>query len=319
MDALSSVLQAVKLSGGIFLDARFTAPWCVTAAMTADDCRPYLTNPAQLIAYHYVLEGRLLLQVEQEPAVEVGAGEIVLLPRNDAHVMASAAGLRPVRAGALVQPSESGGLARIEHGGGGAPTRIICGCLGSDEAHNPLISALPRALKLDLRDARARDWVEASVRFAAQELALGGLAAAGVVARVAELLLVEAVRSYASALPTDQAGWLKGLSDPYVGRALALIHGELSRDWTTEELARAAALSRSAFAERFASAVGMPPMRYVTHWRMQLAKQALLEARKPVAQIAFIAGYDSEAAFSRAFKREFGEPPARWRAARRSA
>ena len=319
VDPLSSVLQAVKLSGGVFLEARFTAPWCVTSSIEAEDCRPYLTDPAQLIAYHYVIEGRLLLQIEREPPVEVSAGEIVLFPRNDEHVMASSTGLQPIRAGTLVQPSQNGGLARIEHGGGGALTRIVCGFLGGSEARNPLISALPRALKLDLRDGRAREWVEASVRFAAQELALGGLAAAGVVARVAELLLVEAVRSYAAALPADEAGWLKGLRDPYVGRALALIHGELGRAWTTEALAQEVGLSRSAFAERFTEAVGMPPMRYATHWRMQLAKQELLEGRKPLAQIAFAAGYESEAAFSRAFKRELGEPPARWRDRRPSA
>ena len=317
MDPLSSVLQAVKLSGGVFLDARFTAPWCVAAVLTANDCRPLLCQPAQVIAYHYVIEGRLLLVVESEPPVEVSAGEIVLLPRNDAHMLASSAGLRPVRAADLVRPSDSGGLARIDHGGGGAPTRIVCGFLGSDEAHNPVVSALPRVLKLDLRGGASRDWVESSVRFAAQELAQGGLASASVVGRLAELLLVEAVRAYAASLPADQAGWLKGLSDPYVGRALALIHGELARPWTTEALAQAVALSRSAFAERFAEAVGMPPMRYLTYWRMQLARRELLEGRRPIAQIAFATGYDSEAAFSRAFKREFGEPPARWRASRR--
>lgn len=319
MDPLSSVLQAVKLSGGVFLDARFTAPWCVAAVLTPEDCRPLLTQPAQVIAYHYVVEGRLLLGVEAEPPVEVSAGEIVLLPRNDPHVLASAAGLRPIRAAELVRPSESGGLAQIDHGGGGESTRIVCGFLGSDEAHNPVISALPRALKLDLRGGASRDWVESSVRFAAQELARGGLASASVVGRLAELLLVEAVRSYAASLPAGQAGWLKGLSDPYVGRALALIHRELARPWTTEALAGEVALSRSAFAERFTEAVGMPPMRYLTHWRLQLAKRELQESRKSVAQIAFAAGYDSEAAFSRAFKREFGEPPARWRALSRDA
>ena len=318
MDPLSSVLQAVKLTGGVFLEASFSAPWCVTAVLEPEDCRPLLSRPTQIIAYHYVLEGSLLLGVADAAPVEVRAGEIVLLPRNDGHLLASASGLRPVSTASLIRPS-GGGLARIDHGGGGAPTRIVCGFLGSDEAHNPLISALPPVLKLDLREAASRAWVEASVRFAAQELAAGGFAAAGVVARIAELLLVEAVRGYAANLPAEETGWLKGLSDPYVGRGLALIHGDLARAWTTEALAGEVALSRSAFAERFTEVVGMPPMRYLTHWRMQLARRELQGGRRPIAQIAFATGYDSEAAFSRAFKREFGEPPARWRALRREA
>lgn len=315
MDALTSVLQSVRLTGGVFLEARVTAPWCVSAGVTAEDCRPFLEGPpAQVIAYHYVAEGRLLMSVEGEPPLEVGAGEIVLLPRNDPHLLASGPNLQPIDAESLIQPGE-GGLARIDYGGGGAPTRLVCGFLGSAQAQNPLIADLPRALKLNVRDGASREWIEASLRLAAQELASGRAAAPGLVARLAELLFVEAVRSYADSLPSEQTGWLKGLRDPYVGRALALIHGDPRRPWTTAALAREVALSRSAFAERFAAALGMPPIRYLTHWRMQLARQELAAGRKSVAQIAFEAGYESEAAFNRAFKREFGAPPARWRIA----
>lgn len=137
MDALSDVLRFVRLTGGVFLDAEFTSPWCVTAKVGPEDCRPFLADPCHLIAYHYVVTGRLLLQVEGEPVVAVQAGEAVLLPRNDAHLLGSALNLRPVSADELIQPPANGGLARIVHGGGGASTRIVCGFLGSEAPHNP--------------------------------------------------------------------------------------------------------------------------------------------------------------------------------------
>jgi AraC-like DNA-binding protein len=172
---------------------------------------------------------------------------------------------------------------------------------------------LPRVLKLDVRQGTSRDWIEASVRFAASELAEGRLASSSVMSRLSEVLLVEAVRHYASTLPAKQVGWLRGVSDPHVGRALALIHNDIGVSWSAEALAREVALSRSAFMERFAALVGMPPMRYLTAWRLQTAKLQLRETRKTVTQLAHSVGYESEEAFSRAFKREFGLSPARWR------
>jgi AraC-like DNA-binding protein len=313
VDPLSEVLRSVRLTGGIFIDARFTADWCVTANMTADDVRSFLPTPAQLIAYHVVLDGRLVASVEGAPAIEVGAGEIVLFPRNDFHVLASGPGLKPVSAGTLIQPSPDGGLARIAHGGGGAATHLVCGFLGSGEGYNPLILALPRVLKLDVREGMSRGWIEASVRFAAGELAQGRLASSSVLSRLSELLFVEAVRNYSSTLGEEADGWLRGLRDPQVGRALALMHQNIGASWSAEVLAKEVALSRSAFMERFTSLVGVPPIRYLTIWRLQTAKLNLRETRKSVAQVGHGVGYESEEAFSRAFKREFGVPPARWR------
>jgi AraC-like DNA-binding protein len=318
-DALADVLRSVRLTGGVFLDAHFTAPWCVSAQLSARACEPFLANPVQLIAYHYVLEGRLFLCFEDDRPIEVGAGEIVLLPRNDNHMLASGLGLDPVRADTLMQPSAEGGLARIRHGGGGAPAHLICGFLGSGDVHNPVISTLPRALKLDVREAASRDWIEASMRYAAHELAEGRLGSSGMLSRLSELLFVEAVRSYASTLSEQDVGWLRGLRDPYVGRALALIHRNLDTVWSAESLAREVALSRSAFVHRFSSLVGAPPIRYLTACRMQAARLSLRETPRSVAQIAHTVGYESEEAFSRAFKREFGLSPARWRDVERGA
>lgn len=312
MDPLLEVLRSVRLTGGVFLDARLTAPWCVTSQLTVEDCRPYLAEPAQLIAYHVVIEGRLLLLVEGGPPVMVEAGEIILLPRNGEHMLASAEGLMPVDGHSLVQLPKAGGLARIRHGGGGPGTHFVCGFLGSDEAFNPLIAGLPPALKVDVREAASRSWIEASVRFAAAELVEGRLASSELLSRLSELLLVEAVRRYAGTLGEDEAGWLKALKDPQIGRALALIHQDVSAAWTAEALAQA--MSRSAFVERFSGLVGMPPIRYLTFCRLQAAKRELEASGKTVAQLAHAVGYESEEAFSRAFKRAFGLSPVRWKA-----
>jgi transcriptional regulator GlxA family with amidase domain len=164
-----------------------------------------------------------------------------------------------------------------------------------------------------VREGTSRDWIEASVRFAGSELAGGRLASASIMARLSELLLIEAVRQYSSTLPDGEVGWLMGLRDPQIGRALALIHRDIAVSWSAEALAREVAMSRSAFMDRFTSLVGMPPTRYLTAWRLQTAKLSLRETRKSIAQLAHSVGYESEEAFSRAFKREFGLPPARWR------
>jgi len=313
MDPLSEVLRSVRLSGGVFLSAHFTAPWCVSVSMNPEDCAPFLTKPAQMIGYHVIIDGGLLVALEGEPLVAVGAGEIILFPRNDAHTLASERGIKPTPARQLIQPSSDGGLAQICHGGGGTATRIVCGFLASEETTNPLISTLPKALKIDVRQGATREWIEASVRFAAGELAEGKLASSSVMTRVSESLLIEAVRHYSSTLHEDEVGWLRGLKDPHIGRALALIHQQVSAHWSVEALAKEVALSRSAFVERFTSLVGVPPIRYLTVWRLQTAKLNLRETGKTIAQLANSVGYESEEAFSRAFKREFGLSPARWR------
>jgi AraC-like DNA-binding protein len=320
VDALSEVLRSVRLTGGVFLSGHFTAPWCVGVKLTGDDCLSLLPErPAQIICYHVVTEGRLLVGVDGEPNAEVAAGEIVLFPHNDPHILADRRGVQPVSARQLMQQSADGGLCQIFHGGGGGATRIFCGFLASEDSYSPLFSTLPKALIIDVRDGASREWIEASVRFAATELAAGRLASSSVITRLSESLLTEAVRQYTSTLGEENKGWLKGLKDPKVGRALALIHNDIRVPWTAEALAREAALSRSAFVERFTSLVGMPPIRYITFWRLQTAKSNLCETRKTIAQLAYSVGYESEEAFSRAFKREFGMSPSRWRSLRASS
>ena len=313
MDVVAEVLRSVRLSGGIFLDAYFSHPWCVTSKITPEDCRPVLATPAQVIAYHFIIEGRVLLAIDGGRDIEVHAGEVVLLPRNDGHTLASARGIAAISADDLIQPSQDGGLARIFHGGGGEPTRLVCGFLGSEEAFNPLIAALPPVLKIDVRSGTSGDWIEASVKFAASELAEGRFASSNTMSRLSELLLGEAIRRHVSTLDENQMGWLKGLRDPQIGRALALIHANLGSSWSASRLAKEVAMSRSAFTERFTRLVGLPPIRYLTMWRLQKAKHELRETNKTISQLAHSLGYESEEAFSRAFRREFGVPPTRWR------
>ena len=311
-DTLSDMLRSLRLKGGVFLDGNFTAPWAASSIVTAEACKALLQKPSHLIAYHFLLEGRALVTVDGHSPVAVEAGEIVLLPRNDMHVLASETGLVPVNGYEFIDLSGSG-LARIDYGGGGEPARRFCGFLGSDAACNPLMQVLPSVLKIDIRDATSREMIEASLKFAAGELMLGRLASSDVISRLSEFLLVEAVRRYAATLGEEQSGWLRGLKDPQIGRALALMHQDIAAPWSAERLADSVAMSRSAFMSRFADLVGMPPIRYLTVWRLEAAKLELHETSKSITQIAHAAGYDSGEAFSRAFKREFGASPANWR------
>jgi AraC-like DNA-binding protein len=313
IDPLLEVLRSVRLKGGVFLDARFTAPWCVHTNIVAEDCGAFPVKPPLLIAYHFVIAGKVLVSVAGEPTLDVRAGELVLLPRNDVHTLASGTGLVPVSARHLIQPSADGGLAKISHGGGGEPAQIVCGFLGSEDPYNPLIATLPRILKLDVREGVSREWVEASVRYAAGELTAGRFASSSLMARLSELLFVEAIRQYSATFSDQEAGWLKGVVDPQVGRALAAIHHNITSPWSADSLAKEVSMSRSAFVDRFTTLVGMPPIRYLTVWRLQAAKRSLRETSKTIAQLAQEVGYGSDEAFSRAFKREFGLSPSRWR------
>jgi AraC-like DNA-binding protein len=312
-DMLSEVLRSVRLRGAVFLDGRFTSPWAVSSVVTAEACKPLMSQPSQLIAYHMVIEGKMLLSIDGDPPTLVRAGEIVILPRNDAHVAASEAGLNPVDGYSLVEPSPDGGLLRVKYGGGGAPARLFCGFLGCENSCNPLIATLPRVLTIDMGEATSKDLVEASLKFAASELVQGRLADSSVLSRLSELLLIEAVRRYADSGGDAHIGWLRALKDPGIGRALALIHQDIAAPWTTESLAQAVAMSRSAFMDRFSSLIGVPPIKYLTSWRMETAMIQLRETARSVAQVGHAIGYESEEAFSRAFRREIGLSPSPWR------
>jgi AraC-like DNA-binding protein len=204
----------------------------------------------------------------------------------------------------------------IRHGGGGEHTRVVCGFLGCDRLEGSLlVDALPPVLRFDTRRGSASAWVKSSLEFAAHEVAARRAGSGTVLAKLSELLFVEALRYYVESLPQEQTGWLAGLKDPFVSRALGLLHKSVAREWTVDDLGREVGLSRSVLADRFTRLIGEPPMRYLARWRIQVAAHELRNSDTPLARIAEQVGYDSEAAFNRAFKRSLGVPPAAWRRA----
>jgi AraC-like DNA-binding protein len=316
MDALSDVLRVAHLTGGVFLHAQFFAPWCIAARVAPEHCAPALGPASHLIIYHYVVEGDLHIRVEGQEGddVVIGAGEVVMLPRNDLHLMGSDLSLPPVPGSDIIHPPTDGGLFSIHHGGDGKSTRMVCGFLGCTSAEsNPVLSSLLPLLKLKVEQGGAAEWIRSTFQYAAQEVSAGRPGSETVLAKLSELLFVETVRRYAEALPEGETGWFAGLREPYVARALALLHRDITRRWTVDELGREVGLSRSALADRFIRLIGLPPMHYLASWRMQVATQKLRNTNASLAQVAEIVGYDSEAAFSRAFKKAFGVAPATWR------
>ena len=313
MDALSDVLRVIRLSGGVFLEAQLSAPWCMKGRLSPDDCKAFQVAPSLVIATHFVTSGQMRLQVNDDEPMVVCAGELVLLPHNDVHAFGSDLDIAPFSQPEAVKSRAAGEFTRIELGGGGETTQLLCGYLGSDHAFGPLLASLPPVLKLDVRSTPLGAWVESSFRFAVSQIAAGRVGSTTVIAKLSELLFVEAVSHYVAGLPEDRKGWLAGLKDSQIGNALALMHANPAKDWSAEALAAEVGMSRSGFAERFASLVGQPPMQYLTYWRMQLAAQRLRDSREAIAQVGYAVGYESEAAFSRAFKREFGKAPAAWR------
>jgi AraC-like DNA-binding protein len=318
MDALSDVLRVARLTGGVFLHADFFEPWCIAARISPEHCSPALGPASHLVVFHYVVEGEFLLRVEgrDEQDALITAGEVVLLPHNDAHFMGSDLGIPAVLGKEIIHPPKNGGLRSIHHGGNGKRTRMVCGFLGCSKGEsNPVISSLPSLLKLNMENAAAAEWIRSTFHYAAEEVAAGRPGSETVLGKLSELLFVETIRRYAETLPENQTGWLAGLRDSFVARALALLHHDPMRHWTVEDLGREIGLSRSALAERFIRLIGMPPMHYLANWRMQVATEKLRNSNASLAQIATTVGYESEAAFSRAFKKAFGTAPAAWRRA----
>lgn len=303
----------MKLTGGVILDAEFGSPWCIKAQVAADDCRPYMDVPLNLIAYHYVLEGNFFVEVEGQASLEAGPGHLLVLPQNDPHLLGSDTSIPPVDVSQLIFQDPDSDLPLIRCEGEGRKVRILCGFLGSDDACDPLLSNLPPIIALPLDRTSVGSWVEGSMRYAAEQLMEGGAGASASLARLAELLLTEAIRNYIKLLPADKLGWLSGVRDPLVGKALALIHSQLSRSWSLSELAQETASSRSVLSERFSLLIGTSPINYHRRRRLEYAADRLTHTTTPIATIAFDVGYSSESAFSRSFKRVYGASPGAFR------
>ena len=313
MDALSEVLQAIRLDGAVYLDAEFTAPWCIEAQFGLHTVTEHLPRSDHVAFFHVLTEGTCRARlVGGEEVLDLQAGDIVMFPHDHPHLMGSDVSLAPAAEDDIVETQGDSGMFRMRLGGGGAATRFVCGYLACDRrVCRPLFSALPRMLRVSIGNDAT--WLLEMLRVGVHESTARGPGARSLLAKLAELMFVEAIRRFAAAQPPEQKGWLAGLRDRHVGRALALLHGRPAHSWTVDDLAREVALSRSVFAERFVELIGEPPMQYLTRWRLALAAQRLRTGVETIGRIAERIGYESEAAFNRAFKREFGMPPSAWR------
>lgn len=329
-DALSDVLRSVRLRGAVFYYVSCLDPWAAEAPPANEIADAVMPGSDHVIAYHLIVKGNAWAATDGELPVRLGCGDIVMFPRGHAHVISSAPGLRaPADDGAWVYATRNepkpipvsyhGGVTRpgTEMPPEEASTIVVCGFIGCDlRPFNPLIGALPRLLHLPAGAIDA--WVAPVMHQAVAESRARRPGSAAVLERVSEMVFVDAARRYLDTLPANASGWFAALRDRHVGRAISLMHERPAEPWTIEALGRQVGLSRSALHERFVELAGQPPMQYLTNWRMQRGAQLLREGNATVATIALEVGYDSEAAFARAFKRLVGEPPATWRRGQRS-
>jgi AraC-like DNA-binding protein len=319
-DVLSDVLRAVRLTGALFFDVEASSPWVAEAPATAALGPVILPRAQHVVSYHVLTAGSCWAEVAGQPPVQLEAGDVVVVPLGDAYALSS----RPGVLGSVPVEDQLGWfrqmiagelpLISVEGEGGPGHRRVLCGFLGCDALpFNPVLAALPRLLHVRRPPGQAGDRLGHLIEFALAEVAEPRAGRGCVLLRVSELMFVEVVRRYLANMPAEQTGWLAGLRDPEVGQALALLHREPSQPWTVEALARRSGLSRSILAERFTGLVGQPPMQYLARWRMQVAAGLLADGRAKVSAVALDVGYDSEAAFSRAFKALVGCSPTTWR------
>lgn len=330
MDVLSDVLRVVKLSGAVFFTAECSSPWAIESPIP-DLLAPALLPEADcVVLFHILTEGSCIVECKGLSAVKMSAGDVVIFPHGEPHTMRSHMGVKAAPIGSVFSLGSSEGLREVAFGGGGEKSRFICGYLNCDQRFSPLTTALPTMLLVRSRDDYAieaidsngvrpaqvaggsRTWLGTTLKFTISQATAARPGNTAMLGRLTGLMFVEILRQYMEQLPANQSGWLAGLNDAYVGKALRLIHANPERNWTVNELAREVATSRSVLAQRFTGLVGESPMRYLAGWRIQLAKQLLRDGAN-IAAVSERIGYESEAAFNRAFKRTTGSPPASWR------
>lgn len=317
MDVLSDVLRAVRLTGAVYFDIDASSPWVGESPGTAEIAAAVMPGVEHVVSFHAILSGSCWASLADGSAapLRVSAGDVVVFPGGASNVMGSSPELRgsPDLAMYYRPIDDHLPFTLINGGGGDERTRFVCGYLGCDaRPFNPLLSALP-SLMCVRKPVEGSGWVTDLFRLA---LAEGGSKRVGsetVLARLSELMFVEVIRRHVEELPDETSGWLSGLRDPHIGKALRLIHARPARPWTLDVLAHDVGLSRTVFASRFANYVGVSPMQYVARWRLQLASRQLEQAGVSIARAAADVGYESEAAFSRAFKKVVGVPPGEWR------
>jgi AraC-like DNA-binding protein len=314
MDALSAALSAVRMTGAIFFDAVCTAPWGFRVPPLQQVARLLAPGTERLVPYHLVAEGEAVARFDDGFEDRVTAGDVVILPGGDPHVVFNGAPADFADSGAALSRHLAGEFGTMRIGGGGAATRFICGYFGCDRHADKLfLAGLPRVIKLNMRGDTAGAWIEKSVLHLLEETGSARPGRAVLLSKMAEALFIETLRRFVDQLPPDGTGWLAAARDPVVGRAMAELHGRPAEAWSVDTLAATVGASRSVLAERFAALLGQPPMAYLARCRLQRAARELQTTHRSIVQTALEVGYESEAAFNRAFKREFGLPPARYR------
>jgi AraC-like DNA-binding protein len=313
LDVLHEVLSRIRLAGAIFLRAEYTAPWACESPTAGELQRLLQCNARRLVLFHIIAEGSCWIKLNGGQQLEASEGDVVVLPYADQHAMGVAEHTSPVPISSLLPALPWDELPVIRQGGGGGRTTMVCGYLHCDAPmFEPVVNALPRVFVVRPPSGPAADWIHASISYALDAPGTAS-AKAELTLRLPELLFREVLRLYVESEPPQLSGWLAALDDPIAGQALTELHSEPARAWTLDELAGRTACSRSTFSERFTRLVGRAPMQYLAELRLQLAAQLLRETTLGVAAVAYRVGYESEAAFSRAFKRAMGKPPALWR------
>jgi AraC-like DNA-binding protein len=332
VDVLSDVLRVVRLSGAVFFTADFSSPWAIESPKPETLASAVMAHAECIVLFHILVDGACELVCPGRPVTTMEAGDVVVFPRGDQHVMRSHATASTTSITSIFSPGKYDEPLQLSFGGGGHTSRFVCGYLNCDQRFSPLVEALPTMLLVRSRDDYSAidavdaggsqpttvpegsgTWLGTTLKYTVNEARAARPGNAAMLGRLTELMFVEILREYMQRLPVDQGGWLAGLNDPHVGKALRLMHANPARDWTVDDLAREAAVSRSVLAQRFTDLVGDAPMRYLSNWRMQLAKQMMRDGARNIQDVATRVGYDSEAAFNRAFKRATGSPPAAWR------
>ena len=317
LDPLSDVFHTVRMTGAVFFDFQATAPFAVEAPASNDIAPHVLRGAEHAIEFHVVADGSCWGGIVGERAMRLETGDVIAFPHGDSHVMSSAPGMRGPQNLGVFSSTPFGRLPLTLHQGpdGAVDVRLICGFLTCDrQPFNPLLAALPRVLHDPAsRHRNSEAWISQFIHHAVAESKGERVGSQTVLTKLSELMFLDVVRRYLEALPPERTGWLGALRDPIVGRAIALLHEKPADAWTIEALARAAGASRSGLAERFSTTVGMPPMQYLAQWRIQLAAGMLARTNAGIAAIAAEVGYESEAAFHRAFKKAVGTAPGAWR------
>jgi len=331
-DTLSDVLRAVRLRGAVFFYVEGRHPWVVETPCASEIIPAILPEVEHLMPFHGVARGSCWTSLSDGEPIRLNEGDLVLYPQGDHHVMSSAPGLRakavdpavyyaarPPQLPFMLSLSEHGMKAGIGHDSGGEQLKVVCGFLGCDaRPFNPLLASMPRLMILPGMAAEGSSWVANFLHSMVDESTRKRPGGEAVLERMSEMLFVEALRCFVETLPAGETGWLAGMRDPSIGRVLALLHEQPEAPWTLSQLADEAALSRSTLHERFAHFIGQSPMQYLAHWRMQVAAKLLRDTESKLIKVALGVGYDSEAAFSRAFKRAVGVAPGAWRGGQRA-